>query len=477
MLKFQTRKGQMNACKSVVIAFSIVSLLVAAYAVDVTVTQDMLLTQTIPAITSLSNDGTGDWTSVGETQRSDRNQELAHLNDDGELVLVDDAGFQYHAVWAASRPVTPAMSWEVSFRHIPVPNPDAKYYDAGGWAVVMQKQGPTAYGTTSNLLGVPPGAYGFLFHRYFLGVRWVKNSNSVATYNDSSWTHIKGKNRYDSKIEFTEGLDLNISNAVDVTIGCTSRVWTVTMRQEGKADIVLTNDFSSIIADDGTVYYLGFTGSSSWWNANQLAVSYQKIADVAGSIAVDKPFFVNAGPDYALTNGAWKAAEYAAFLEDGRLLILDPYTDVGNRLFAATGQTPLYRKLPFSLSFEWECEYGTKGAQGVSFSLVPNSEPKGGGDPANTWGDFFYPTNANAAGFLVRPYGNEGFGWHQGGVRTMTNTPYSNVTSGDVFYVTADWDGDREMIVTIKRFPKRENVPSINTSIMAILKKLSSCIL
>ena len=126
-----------------------------AYAADLTVTQDTLLTRTIPAITSLSNDGTGDWTSVGETQRSDRNQERAHLNDDGELVLVDDAGFQYHAVWAASRPVTPAMSWEVSFRYIPVPNPDTKYYDAGGWTFVMQNQGATAYGTSSPLLGVP----------------------------------------------------------------------------------------------------------------------------------------------------------------------------------------------------------------------------------------------------------------------------------------------------------------------------------
>jgi hypothetical protein len=424
----------------------------AAGAADMTVTQEMLLHRTIPAITSLSNDGTGDWTSVGETQRTDRNQERAHLNDDGELVLVDDAGFQYHAVWAASRPVTPAMSWEVSFRYIPVPNPDTKYYDAGGWTFVMQNQGATAYGTSSPLLGVPAtGAYGFMFHRYYLGVRWIKNSNSINTPNHATWTHIKGKNRYDANIEYTEGLDIDMTNAIDVTIGCTGRVWTVTMQQEGKDAIVMSNDFSDVLADDGMPYHLGFTGSSSWWNVNHLPVMYQKIADVTGAIGFGSAKLVAAGRDYALANGAWKTAEYATFVDEGRLLVLDPYTATGNRLFAATGQVPLYRKLPFSLSFEWECEYGTKGAQGVSFSLVPNSEPKGGGDPANTWGDFFYPTNANAAGFFVRPYGNDGFGWHQGGVRTLANVPYSNITSGDVMYVAADWDGDSKMVVSIRR--------------------------
>ena len=423
-----------------------------ASAADVTVTQDMLHGRKLPAMTALDHDGSGDWTSVGETQRSDRNQELAHLNDDGELVLVDDAGFQYHAVWAASRPVTPAMNWQVSFRYTPVPNPDIRYYDAGGWTFVMQKTGPTAYGTTSNLLGVPAGAYGFLFHRYYLGVRWVKNSNGIGTHDHATWTHIKGTNRHDSSISFSEGLDIDMSSAIDVTIGCTSRVWTVTMRQEGKEDIILSNDFSDIIADDGTQYYLGFTGSSSWWGATQFPVMYQKIANVAGEIDASTPWFADAGPAYALNADVWKTAEDAEFLENGKLLVLDPLVQGERRKFAATGQEPLYRKLPFSVSFDWECEGATKGAQGVSFSLVPTNIPTGGSNAAgNANGDFFYPGDVNAGGFLVRPYGNEGFGWHKGGVRTMANVPFTNVTSGDVMHVSAQWDGNSKMIVAIQR--------------------------
>ena len=436
-----------------VLASAVAVFTISASAADVTVTQDMLLVKPFPVMTVLDHDGSGDWTSVGETQRSDRNQELAHLNDDGELVLVDDAGFQYHAVWAASRPVTPAMSWEVSFRYIPIPNPDTRYYDAGGWTFVMQNQGATAYGTSSPLLGVPTtGAYGFMFHRYYLGVRWIKNSNSINTPNHATWTHIKGANRYDSAISFSEGLDIDMTNAMDVTIGCTGRVWTVTMRQEGKGDIVLSNDFSDIIANDGTQYYIGFTGSSSWWSDSQFPVMYQKISNVAGEICVGPAQFVDAGTSYAIGANAWKTAEYAEFLSGGRLLTLDPYTENGNRKFAAVGQSPLYRKLPFSVSFEWECEYGTKGAQGISFSLVPSNMPKGGSNADdNMWGDFFYAGDANAAGFYVRPYGNEGFGWHQGGVRTSANVPYSNITSGDVMYVSADWDGDSKMVVSIRR--------------------------
>ena len=422
----------------------------AAFAADVTVTQEMLLPRTIPAITSLSNDGTGDWTSVGETQQAGRIQDLAHLNDDGELVLVDDAGFQYHAVWAASRPVTPAMNWQVSFRYIPVPNPDTRYKDAGGWTFVMQNQGPTAYGTTSNLLGVPSnGAYGFLFHRYYRGVRWVKNSNSISDWNHATWTHIKGTNAHNTAISYTDGLDIDMTNAIDVTIGCTSRVWTVTMRQEGKADIVLSNDFSDIIADDGTQYHIGFTGASSWWGPTQFPMMYQKIANVSGEMDTDTPPFVAAGSAYALGESTWKILEHSEFVSDGRLLVLDPYTPNGNRCFGGVGQAPLYRKLPFSVSFEWECEYGKNGAQGVSFSLVPSNVPQNGSSQSGL--DFFYPGDANAAGFYVRPYGNEGFGWHKAGVRTQIYVPYSNVTSGNVFHVKADYDGDNRMIVTIQR--------------------------
>ena len=422
----------------------------SASAADVTVTQGMLHDRRLPPMTALDHDGSGDWTSVGETQTAGRIQDLAHLNDAGELVLVDDAGFQYHAVWAASRPVTPAMNWQISFRYTPVPSPDTSYYDAGGWAFVMQKTGPTAYGsTTSNLLGVPAGAYGFLFHRYFLGVRWVKNSNSVSSETSEEWTHIIATNRHNTSIAYTEGLDLNMTNAMDVTIGCTGRVWTVTMRQEGKSDIVLSHDFSDIIADNGTQYYLGFTGASSWWGATRFPMMYQKIANVAGEIDASVPWFANAGPAYALSSNAWKTAEYAEFLEDGRLLVLDPYAANGNRKFAATGQSPLYRKLPFRVSFDWECEYGTKGAQGVSFSLVPANTPAGGSSVSGS--DFFYPGDANAGGFLVRPYNNEGFGWHKAGVRTMANVPFSNVTSGDVMHVSAEWVGDNRMIVTIQR--------------------------
>ena len=76
-----------------VLASAVAVFTISASAADVTVTQDMLLVKPFPVMTVLDHDGSGDWTSVGETQRSDRNQELAHLNDDGELVLVDDAGF------------------------------------------------------------------------------------------------------------------------------------------------------------------------------------------------------------------------------------------------------------------------------------------------------------------------------------------------------------------------------------------------
>ena len=419
-------------------------------AADVTVTRGMLHDRTLPAMTALDHDGSGDWTSVGETQTAGRNPELAHLNDDGELVLVDDAGFQYHAVWAASRPVTPAMNWQVSFRYTPVPNPDTRYYDAGGWTFVMQKTGPTAYSTTtSNLLGVPAGAYGFLFHRYYLGVRWIKNSNSVSSETSEEWTHIIATNRHNTTIAYTEGLDLNMTNAMDVTIGCTGRVWTVTMRQEGKSDIVLSHDFSDIVADDGTQYYLGFTGASSWWGATKFPMMYQKIANVTGEIDASTPWFADAGPAYALNASAWKTAEYAEFLEDGRLLVLDPYTANGNRKFAATGQSPLHRKLPFRVSFDWECEYGKQGAQGVSFSLVPTNTPTGGSSESGL--DFFYPGDAHAAGFYLRPYSNEGFGWHKAGVRTSAGVAFSNISSGEVMHVSAEWDGDSRMIVALQR--------------------------
>ena len=427
----------------------VLPLCVFAVSPAVMVTRDMLHDRKLPAMTALDHDGSGDWTSVGETQKSDYNQELAHLNDDGELVLVDDEGFQYHAVWAASRPVTPAMNWQVSFRYIPVPNPETRYYDAGGWTFVMQKKGPTAYGTLSPLLGVPAGAYGFMFHRYYLGVRWVKNSNQVSSAGSEEWTHIIATNRNETSIAYTEGLDLNMTNAMDVTIGCTGRVWTVTMRQEGKSDIVLSHDFSDIIADNGTEYYIGFTGASSWWGAQKSPMMYQKIANVTGEIDVSVPWFADAGPAYALNANAWKTAEYAEFLEDGRLLVLDPYTASGNRKFAATGQSPLCRKLPFRVSFDWECEYGKQGAQGVSFSLVPTNTPTGGSSESGL--DFFYPGDAHAAGFYLRPYSNEGFGWHKSGVRTSAGVAFSNISSGEVMHVSAEWDGDSRMIVAIQR--------------------------
>lgn len=419
----------------------------AAGAADMTVTQEMLLHRTIPAITSLSNDGTGDWTSVGETQRAGFNRELAHLGSNGDLVLVDDQGFQYHAVWAASRPVTPAMSWEVSFRYVPVPDPS--YTDAGGWTFVMQNQGATAYGTSSPLLGLPSsGSYGILFHRYYLGVRWVNNSNSVNSFTDGSWTHFIATNAY-ANVGYSDGLDLNITNAMDVTIGCTDRVWTVTFRQEGKQDVVLVHDFSGSIADNSTQYHLGFTGASSYWGNGKKPMMYQKISNFTGSISTGSAELVESGTAYALDENTWRTVEYAEFVEPGRLLVLDPYTATGNRCFGAVGQSPLYRKLPFSVSFEWKCEYGTKGAQGVSFSLVPTNEPYAGSSIVGT--DFFYSGDANAAGFYVRPYGNEGFGWHKGGAKVGDTLFFSNITSGDVMFVSANWDGESKMAVAIHR--------------------------
>lgn len=425
------------------------AVLSAVHAADVTVTQEMLLPRTIPAITSLSNDGTGDWTSVGETQQAGFIQERAHLNEDGELVLVDDEGFQYHAVWAASRPVTAATSWDVSFRYIPVPNPSSSYVDAGGWTFVMQKQGATAYGTSSPLLGAPAsGAYGILFHRYFLGVRWVNNSNSVNAFDNSAWTHFIATNSYAGR-SFTEGIDLNLKKPIDVTIGCTDRVWTVTFRQEGKADAVLTHDFSGSIANNATQYHIGFTGSSSYWGNGKKPMMYQKIANVAGSMDVDVPNFVDAGSAYALDEGTWRILEYSEFVAPGRLLVLDPYTATGNRCFGGVGQTPLYKKLPFSVSFQWACEYGTKGAQGVSFSLVPSNVPQNGSSVGGE--EFFYSGDANAGGFYLRPYSNQGFGWHKAGERSEASVPFSNITSGDVMHVWADWNGDNKLIVTIRR--------------------------
>ena len=155
---------------------------------------------------------------------------------------------------------------------------------------------------------------------------------------------------------------------------------------------------------------------------------------VAGEIDASTPWFADAGPAYALNADVWKTAEDAEFLENGKLLVLDPLVQGERRKFAATGQEPLYRKLPFSVSFDWECEGATKGAQGVSFSLVPTNIPTGGSNAAgNANGDFFYPGDVNAGGFLVRPYGNEGFGWHKGGVRTMANVPFTNVETSCMF--------------------------------------------
>lgn len=419
---------------------------------DVTVTKEMLLSGDMPAMTVLDHDGSGDWTSVGETQKEEFNKEPAHLNEDGELVLVDDAGFQYHAVWASSCPVKTDSDWSVSFRYIPVPNPNSAYCDAGGWTFVMQNQGPTAYGVNSPLLGVPAsGAYGFMFHRYYLGVRWIKNSNVVNTWSNGWDHHIIGTNKNNAIISFDEGLDLDMESPMDVTIGCTNRIWTVTMRQEGKQDIVLSHDFGADIRDDSATYHLGFTGASSWWNVKQFPVMYQKIAGFSGAVSNKSGALTDAGPLYALSEKTWKTGDDAEFVGEGRLLVLNPSPDGDHRYFCAAGQAPLCREMPFSLSFEWVCESGMKGAQGVSFSLVPSNVPQRGESLTNPGGDFYYPGDASAAGFCLRPYGNSGFAWHKGGERDAFKENFTNITTNDVMNVTVDWNGDDRMVVAIGR--------------------------
>ena len=423
-------------------AFGAACMTLVADNAPVNVTAEELRLAPIPSIAKLGTD----WVSVGRTETEGWSTELAHL-EDGKLVLIDDAGYQFHAVWATNCPVKVTDSWEMHFtyaadttkespsHHVPMAT------DAGGWTFVMQSSGPTKYGCTSNtddggentgagLLGVPRHSYGILFNRYWKGVRWITDSDS-----SSDWMYFSD-------------LDIDKNSPIDVSVGCTGCVWTVTFNQAGKASVVRTKDYSALIGTSGDTFYLGFTGASSLWNTPHEPGVYQTISDVSGHV----PNFSARGDfvEYALTTNNWAVAGDAAFDEEKGLKINDMF--VSRQLkFAATGQTPLYRDEPFELDFDWACEEYTAGAQGLSFSLVPDKTPVPGSSKNNIY-DYFYPNMTGSCGFYIRIYSSgDGLGWHVEGNRQTAQEPLSGYGAGKVFNVHVEYDGAGCLSVNVKK--------------------------
>ena len=140
---------------------------------SITVTDEVLSAKPLPQMAALETEaGPGhDWITVGRTVMPVNNkgvvfsEELAHLNADGNLVLIDDGGHQYHAVWL-NDPLPASACWEVSFRYAPrVDFRENQYKDGvAGWTFVMQPAGPEAYsdydsaGLSSAALGMPRGS-------------------------------------------------------------------------------------------------------------------------------------------------------------------------------------------------------------------------------------------------------------------------------------------------------------------------------
>ena len=431
-------------------AFGAACMTLVADNAPVNVTAEELRFASIPAISKLGTD----WVSVGRTETEGWSTELAHL-EDGKLVLIDDAGYQFHAVWATNCPVKATDSWEMHCTYAAdttrkSPSHDTSMADAGGWTFVMQSSGPTKYGcrsntgdggenTTSALLGAPKKSYGMLFHRYYKALRWITNSNSSPS--DSDWMYFKD-------VSHPDGLDIDKNSPIDVSVGCTGCVWTVTFNQEGKEPVVITKDYSESIGTSGDTFYIGFTGASSNWGGtgNEPGV-YQTISDVSGNIPNSaRGDFV----EYALTTNNWAVAGDAAFDEEKGLKINDMF--VSRQLkFAATGQTPLYRDEPFELDFDWACEEYKAGAQGLSFSLVPDKTPVPGSSKNNIY-DYFYPNMTGSCGFYIRIYSSgDGLGWHVEGNRQDALEPLSGYGADKVFNVHVEYDGAGCLSVNVKK--------------------------
>jgi hypothetical protein len=419
-------------------------------AAGVSVTAKDLRTATpFAPIVRLGEDG--GWVSVGSTELAGWKQDLAHLDEDGRLVLIDDGGFQFHAVWAASRPVRTSDNWEMRFTYAvdlayKSPTTGNGMWDAGGWGFVMQSSGPNAYGsrpagggdnTGSGLLGAPYKSYGILFHRYFYGVRWVSNSRDAQEDSDE-WMHFLGSRNRTPEQTFTEGLDIDINSPIDVSVGCTGCVWTVTFRQEGREPVVLEKNFAPELELNDDEFYIGFTGGSTDWGSSQAVGAYQTISDVVGKVE-DVSLFE---PDeYRLGADRWSLAGKAEFVDGKGLLIEKNITGSGNGIHAAVGRSPLYRDEPFSLDFSFSCENYKAGAQGVSFSLLPQNTPLTGSSQSHP-ADFFYPNMDGSCGFYLRPYNPnaDGFGWHVEGHR-LNRLKYIPLKGGESVDCHVEYDG------------------------------------
>ena len=117
----------MNVQTLAVAAVAALSCAPVRAAESIAVTDEVLSAKPLPQMAALGTvAGPGrDWITVGRTVMPVNgkgvvfSEELAHLNADGNLVLIDDGGHQYHAVWL-NDPLPASACWEVSFRYAPV---------------------------------------------------------------------------------------------------------------------------------------------------------------------------------------------------------------------------------------------------------------------------------------------------------------------------------------------------------------------
>lgn len=442
--------------RALALAFGLLGVAGAAAAGDapppVVVTAEDLRQWMLPAMTKLDATAAGDaaWVAVGRTVcptdgGGSFSEAPAHL-EDGKLVLIDDGGHQYHAVWA-KRPVGRQDDWAVRFHYEPKFPYRPHQATAGGWTFVMQASGPEAYSdnTTlgSSLLGAPPKSFGFLFHHYFAAVRWLENTNKAA---DGDWQYIKGKSQNGTSVN-AEGFDLDAEQPLDVSIGCTNLIWTVTLRQEGKEAVVLTHDFSEAVeavCPDEEFLTVGFTGGSSAWGSTDHVCVRQEFSGIAGAGTAHgiAPAML---PELALSPETWRCAGESRFDENG-LLVEEATTASVHRKFGAVGQTPLRRDAPFRLSYDWVCvELLQSGAQGVSFALMPTADAVVCDDGKK---NFYYPGDRGSAGFYIRSYDGDGFGWFADGTR---ESPISKMalSKGKTCRVTVSYDGAGTLAVRV----------------------------
>lgn len=451
----------MNVQTLAVAAVAALSCAPVRAAESIAVTDEVLSAKPLPQMAALGTvAGPGrDWITVGRTVMPVNgkgvvfSKELAHLNADGNLVLIDDGGHQYHAVWL-NDPLPASACWEVSFRYAPRvdfrENQDTN--GVAGWTFVMQPAGPEAYsdyysaGLGSAALGMPPGSCGLMFHHYHKGVRWVENAN--VSVPDPDW------------IKFGEagGANVDPMKAIDFTIGCTNRRWTVTMAQEGRVPVVLSHDFTSALGESEEKFYMGWTGSSTDWGNERRMFVFQEFSAISGRIdrgATSKP----APAEYGIAEGNWACAG-ESLISDGKGLqvsrLMVPAEEGKSLKFGATGQAPLYRDRPFALDFDWACEaFGTSGsdsdgsqggAQGISFALMPTSAA--GTCEDNGTASYYYPGAAASAGFYVRSYKEDGFGWFVGGVREDPMRQMA-LAKGRTFNVSVRYDGAGTLSVRV----------------------------